>query len=125
MVPKSFLKNVLDEFAYELNKRHPFLIEPGFFDYTDPCVGFAYDNSIPNDGKKEGIIENPTDDLVAVLSDWDFGSKGIYFTTDRIIVRTSRNVEKKFDIKYDDIESFEYYYYDDNYVLSGFTPICI
>lgn len=121
MVPKSFIKNVLDEFAYELNRRHPFLIEPGFFDFTVPCVGFAYDNSIPNDIlrdlKKEGIIENPTDDLVAVLSDWDYGTKGIYFTTDRIIVRTPRNVEEKFEIKYDDIESFEYYYSDDKAVL--------
>lgn len=121
MVPKTFIKNVLDEFAYELNKEHLFLIEPGFWDFTVPCVGFAYDNSIPNDIlkdlKKEGIIDNPTDDLVAVLSDWDYGTKGIYFTTDRIIVRTPRNVEEKFEIKYDDIESFEYYYSDGKQVL--------
>ena len=121
MVPKTFIKNVLDEFAYELNKEHLFLIEPGFWDFTVPCVGFAYDNSIPNDIlkdlKKEGIIDNPTDDLVAVLSDWDYGTKGIYFTTDRIIVRTPRNVEEKFEIKYDDIESFEYYYSNGKQVL--------
>ncbi len=111
---KEFKRNFLSEFIYKYGKNHKLDLKIPFFSlsYTVPYVGYEYDDSITNEIKKNAVKEGVVNDskkLVAVMTDFSIGDKGIYFTDEEIIVHTSRNKPKDFRLKYYDVDRMIYY----------------
>lgn len=106
-------KKVLAEFIYELNKIKPFEISQPLLSWSNPKVGFVYDHSLPwsfiNELANKDIITEGTDNVIAVLADWEKTPEGIIFTDRAIYVNSPKNkAGKEFKVRYNDITSLYY-----------------
>lgn len=105
-----FRKEVLAEFIFSLNKLSSFMCKSPV--QSSPCVGFAYNNSLPKEFVENlltiKMIPDSESSIICILADWSNVAEGIIFTDMAIYLNTPNNTEKKFYVLYKEIKSLKY-----------------
>ncbi len=104
-------KEIMEEVIYKINCESPFFLKDNF--WSSPMVGFSYNKSISdkfmNTLMKANIIKEKSEDVICVLADWDMVAEGIFFTDKAIYVKSPKNENKEFAVRYNEIEKLNYY----------------
>jgi len=106
-------KKVLAEFIYKLNQVGRFFLKAPM--WSDPVVGFSYDDSLPSKFMSalddKNLIDEGLDSVICVLGDWENVAEGIIFTDRALYLNSPKNKDKsckKFMVRYDDITDLKY-----------------
>lgn len=107
------VKVTLEKLIYDINQEDSIRREWGSFSWCVPAVGFSYDKSRDiklMDKIMTDIVKGRAkrSNIICYLSDWENVADGIVFSENAIFVKTPKNKDKEFYIKYEDID-FTYY----------------
>ena len=104
-------KEILAEFLFSLNEISGFRCGSTF--WSEPTLGFSHDRSLPRKFVKElqknKMITEGVDNVICILGDWISVAEGIIFTDRAIYVNSSKNLDKKFKVRYDEITELTYF----------------
>lgn len=125
MKREDFYINFLSEFIYKLSQKRSLILSIPWYRFAVPCVGFKYDKSRPtkilDDIQEKQLIDNPRENVLGILSNWDSYAEGIFFTSYAIYVNDPKNSMEKFKVNYFNIKKLEYYGYGEKPILEIYT----
>ena len=102
--------NNYDKIIYDIHRKKHFLIKTTL--WSSPSVGFSYNSSFDSDAfnsvVKGTLRDEKPEDIIALLCDWVSVSEGIFFTKDKIFVKSPKNSERSFCVNYNDIDQLRY-----------------
>lgn len=103
-------KEYLEKIIYQIHEASSFKAQSKLWSY--PIVGFSYNKSrgvkFMNALMKKGIIQEPRENVIAILGDWENVAEGIFFTDKAIYVNSPKNSYIKFRVQYDEIKEMDY-----------------
>lgn len=109
-------KLLLADVIYQLHQKYSFYGESTL--WSSPFVTFSAsaDGTISQKApefiknlKSKKILREDIEELICVLGDWESVAEGVFFTSKAIYVNSSKNRDKTFRVRYDDITRLEYH----------------
>lgn len=103
-------KEYLEKIIYQIHEASSFKAQSKLWSY--PIAGFSYNQSrsvkFMNALMKKGIIQEPRENVIAILGEWENVAEGIFFTDKAIYVNSPKNSFIKFTVQYDEIKEMVY-----------------